>query len=51
MKKIFLILLFFIAFSCIDEKPAEYEEKLVNQFKDNFQKFNVSEAIVQAGPR
>jgi phosphoenolpyruvate carboxykinase (ATP) len=30
---------------------AEYEEKLVNQFKDNFQKFNVSEAIVQAGPR
>tara|TARA_X000001036_G_C20687852_1_gene808348 strand:+ start:3217 stop:4296 length:1080 start_codon:yes stop_codon:yes gene_type:complete len=29
MKKIFLILLFFIAFSCIDEKPAEYEEKLI----------------------
>ena len=29
MKKIFLILLFFIAFSCIDEKPAEYEDKLI----------------------
>ena len=30
---------------------AEYETKLVNQFKDNFNKFNVSEAIVEAGPR
>ena len=30
---------------------SEYEEKLVSQFKENFRKFNVSQAIVEAGPR
>ena len=30
---------------------AEYEAKLVSQFKENFQKFNVSQSIVEAGPR
>jgi phosphoenolpyruvate carboxykinase (ATP) len=30
---------------------AEYEEKLVNQFKENFKKFDVAESIVEAGPR
>ena len=29
----------------------EYENKLVSQFKENFNKFNVSESIVKAGPR
>ena len=30
---------------------AEYEEKLIAQFKTNFEKFNVSESIVAAGPK
>ena len=30
---------------------AEYEGKLVSQFKDNFKKFDVAESIVEAGPR
>ena len=30
---------------------TEYEKKLVTQFKDNFKKFDVSESIVEAGPR
>jgi len=30
---------------------AEYEDKLVSQFKDNFKKFDVAESIVKAGPR
>ena len=30
---------------------AEYENKLVTQFKDNFKKFDVSQSIVEAGPR
>ena len=29
----------------------EYENKLVTQFKDNFKKFDVSQSIVEAGPR
>ena len=29
----------------------EYEAKLVAQFKENFQKFDVSQSIVEAGPR
>ena len=36
------------------ENPSsytEYEEKLVNQFKENFKKFDVAESIVEAGPR
>jgi phosphoenolpyruvate carboxykinase (ATP) len=28
-----------------------YEDKLVNQFKENFKRFDVAEAIVSAGPR
>jgi phosphoenolpyruvate carboxykinase (ATP) len=33
------------------ESYAVYEEKLVNQFKTNFEKFDVSEAIISAGPK
>lgn len=33
------------------ESYAVYEEKLVNQFKTNFKKFDVSEAIISAGPK
>jgi len=33
------------------ESYAVYEEKLVNQFKANFEKFDVSEAIISAGPK
>ena len=33
------------------ESYAVYEERLVNQFKTNFKKFDVSEAIVSAGPK
>ncbi|MDC0076368.1 phosphoenolpyruvate carboxykinase (ATP), partial [Gammaproteobacteria bacterium] len=33
------------------ESYALYEEKLVNQFKTNFKKFDVSEAIISAGPK
>jgi phosphoenolpyruvate carboxykinase (ATP) len=33
------------------ESYAIYEEKLVNQFKTNFEKFDVSEAIISAGPK
>ena len=29
----------------------EYEAKLVAQVKENFQKFDVSQSIVEAGPR
>ena len=28
-----------------------YEEQLINQFKTNFKKFNVSENIINAGPK
>ncbi|MEO1955854.1 MAG: phosphoenolpyruvate carboxykinase (ATP), partial [Gammaproteobacteria bacterium] len=28
-----------------------YEEQLINQFKTNFKKFNVSEDIINAGPK
>ena len=28
-----------------------YEDRLVSQFKDNFNKFNVSQEIVEAGPK
>ncbi len=36
------------------EDPSSYssfEEKLVNQFKENFKKFDVSESIISAGPK
>ena len=36
------------------EDPSLYnsfEEKLVNQFKENFKKFDVSESIISAGPK
>ena len=33
------------------ESYAVYEERLVNQFKTNFKKFDVSEAIISAGPK
>ena len=33
------------------ESYAVYEEKLVSQFKTNFEKFDVSEAIISAGPK
>ena len=30
---------------------SSYEEKLVSQFKENFKKFDVSESVINAGPR